>query len=96
MTGPNRMRLALHVESKDGRLNGWLVSLDQGGQAMPVDSFKLDGESVRFEILDIGALYRGTMRPDGSEFFGVWIQNGTEFPLTFRRTSQGPEAKPGR
>lgn len=96
MTGPNRMRLALDVQrgkmlpsgqSVDA-LSGTLTSLDQGGQAHPVDSFQLEGNSVRFEMLDIGALYKGTMKPDGSEFFGVWIQAGTEFPLTFRRMGQ--------
>jgi hypothetical protein len=94
MTGPNRMRLALEVtrgridpsgQSVDG-LSGSLTSLDQGGASHPVESFELKGDAVRFEMLDIGAMYKGTMKPDGAEFFGVWIQNGTEFPLTFRRT----------
>lgn len=98
MTGPNRMRLALDVtrgrvdpsgQSVDG-LSGALTSLDQGGVSHPVESFELKGDAVRFEMLDIGAMYKGTMKPDGSEFFGVWIQSGTEFPLTFRRTSQAP------
>lgn len=94
MTGPNRMRLALDVESSCDGLKGFLTSLDQGKTAMPVDSFQLEGNSVGFEMLDIGALYKGTMKPDGSEFFGVWIQSGTEFPLTFRRMSQPPGKSP--
>ncbi len=102
MTGPNRMRLALEVQrgkmlpssQSVDELSGTLTSLDQGGQALPVDSFRVEGDSVRFEMLDIGALYKGTMKPDGSEFFGVWIQQGSEFPLTFRRMSQASATTP--
>ena len=71
-----------------------MTSLDQGDKALTVDRFKLEGDSVRFEMIDIGAVYKGTMRLDGSEFFGVWIQNGTEFPLTFRRMTPKPGASP--
>ena len=94
MTGPNRMRLRLDVDASCDGLKGTLISLDQGDKAMPVDSFKLEGTEVRFEMLDIGALYKGTMRPDGSEFFGVWVQDGTEFPVTFRRIKQEPGSHP--
>lgn len=102
MTGPNRMRLALDIrrgkidpigQSVD-EFGGSLTSLDQGGQAQQLDSVQLVGDSVRFEMLGIGALYKGTMKPDGSEFFGVWIQQGTEFPLTFRRVSQAAVTDP--
>lgn len=95
VTGPNRMRLALDVQSDaGGRLSGSLASLDQGGSVLPVDGFQVEGDSVRFEMLGIGALYTGTMKPDGSEIFGVWIQTGSEFPLTFRRLSQAPATSP--
>jgi len=97
VTGPNRMRLVLDVQSDDGgRLTGTLTSLDQGGPPLPVDGFQLDGAAVRFEMLGIGALYNGTMKPDGSEFFGVWVQSGSEFPLTFRRMTPARGASPGQ
>jgi len=86
VTGPNRMRLKLEVWSAEGgRLAATLISLDQGGAELPVDSFRVDGDSVRFEMLGIGAVYNGKMKLDGSEFTGLWIQTGREFPLTFRR-----------
>jgi len=93
VTGPNRMRLALEVRSaENGRLAGSLTSLDQGGAAQPIDAFRVSGDSVYFEMLGIGAAYDGKMRPDGSEFTGLWIQGGREFPLTFRRTGDGSSA----
>lgn len=95
VTGPNRIRLLLDVQSDaGGLLVGSLTSLDQGRSAMTVDAFKVDGASVDFEMLDIGALYKGTMKPDGSEIYGVWIQTGSEFPLTFRRMSPAPGTSP--
>ena len=94
VTGPNRIRLLLEVRSEDGRLSGKLTSLDQNSTAMPVDGFELAGGRVSFSMLAIGAVYEGTMKPDGSEFTGLWRQAGQEFPLTFRRKGAAGSAGP--
>lgn len=94
MTGPNRIRLALQISSTDdGTLLGSLDGLDQGVSGVPVTDFYTKDGSVRFVLYDIGARYEGTMKSDGSEFTGVWIQSGQEFPVTFRRRDPASDPK---
>ena len=89
MSGPSRIRLSLRVwTSEEGELEGSLDSIDQGVMGTPVSSFVVQGDSVWFPMVSIGAEYQGTMRKDGSEIIGLWRQTGQEFPVTFRREAR--------
>jgi pimeloyl-ACP methyl ester carboxylesterase len=83
--GPTKLRLALHVETRDdGTLGAILDSVDQGAK-IPVDTVLFEQGTLRLELKAIGASYKGTLTEDGSALQGVWSQGGQELPLTFHR-----------
>jgi hypothetical protein len=83
--GEVKLRLALTVSrAADGGLGGVLDSLDQGA-SLPINGFKVEGESVRFEIAQVGGRYQGSLAPAGNEIRGTWTQSGIEQPLVWVR-----------
>ena len=83
--GAVNLRLALHVEEKDGGgLGVVLDSLDQGAK-VPVDEAVFEGGRLRLALKTIGASYEGTMSADGGTLQGTWSQGGRQLPLTFQR-----------
>ncbi|HKO19639.1 MAG TPA: TIGR03435 family protein, partial [Acidobacteriaceae bacterium] len=57
--------------SKDGaQYKGVLYSIDQGSRTMAIPAITLDGNTVRFEIKQVNAVYEGTLSPDGNSISG--------------------------
>jgi hypothetical protein len=65
-----------------------LDSVDQGAKDLPIDSIRVDGEAVRFEMKRLRAAFAG--RRTGDEITGEWTQGGATLPLVFRRVEQAP------
>jgi pimeloyl-ACP methyl ester carboxylesterase len=85
--GAMKLRLGLHVESKDGGLAAVLDSIDQGAK-IPVGSVVFESGTLRLELPAIGATYEGTMSAEGSALKGTWSQGGKKLPLTFERQAE--------
>lgn len=76
--GAQRLRLKLVV--REGAAD--LYSLDQGGEAIPAQSVRIDGDRLRMTFPSINASYEGRLREGRIE--GVLNQGG-RLPLTFVR-----------
>lgn len=91
--GTMKLKLVLHVTSKNDALNASLDSPDQGATNLSVETVSLTGKTVRFGMTTLGAAYEGELSADGSEIIGKWNQQGQSFPLNFkRRTGAEPES----
>ncbi len=90
--GASRLRLVLHVDSaKDGALTGRLDSPDQGATDLPLDSVSFAGNTLRFEMKSLQAMYEGKLDPDGMQIKGEFKQ-GQGFPLNFKRTGDATKS----
>jgi hypothetical protein len=86
--GPLKLRLVLKVRQAETGLAAALDSVDQGAKDLPIDSIRVDGEAVRFEMKRLRAAFAG--RRTGDEITGEWTQGGATLPLVFRRVEQAP------
>jgi pimeloyl-ACP methyl ester carboxylesterase len=87
LPGGMNLRLALNIESnQDGSLTGILVSIDQGGAKIPVDTIDVHDGAVAITVKAVGGSFQGTISVDGKKMDGQWRQNGNLLPLTFERS----------
>ena len=86
------LRLSLEItNAAPGRLEGVMVSLDQGNVRIPLTSVTEDSGTVRLQATAIGGAYDGSLSADGSELSGQWQQGGQKLPLTFKRVEKAPQ-----
>jgi hypothetical protein len=86
------LRIVLKVSKADG--GGYKAenySIDQGGQALPVDKITLDGSTVKFSVKLIGGTYEGKLSADGKTIAGNWAQGPNPLPLNFERATPETE-----
>ncbi len=86
--GAAKLKLVLHIESKDGVLVGRLDSPDQGATDLPIDSLSIDGSTLKFEMKSLGASYEGKLESNGNQITGEFRQGGQAFPLVFKNTGR--------
>lgn len=86
--GAAKLRLVLHITSKDGELSAKLDSPDQGATGLTIDTIRVAGDTVSCEMTSLGAAYQGKFNKDGSQIDGEFSQQGQKFPLTFKRMGQ--------
>lgn len=87
--GAAKLRLIVHVISKDGALSATLDSPDQGATGLSIDTISVSENSFRFEMKSLGAAYQGKFNKDGSQIEGEFSQGGQTFPLIFNRVAKG-------
>lgn len=86
MAGGARLRVVFHVSAAaDGGLEASLDSPDQGAEGIPIASVTTTGDSVRFDIAPIGAVYVGFREAGGERITGEWRQAATRLPLELGR-----------
>jgi uncharacterized protein (TIGR03435 family) len=86
------LRIVLKVSKADG--GGYKAenySIDQGGQALPVDKITLEGSTVKFSVKMIGGTYEGKLSADGKTIAGNWAQGPNPLPLNFERATPETE-----
>lgn len=87
--GKTGLFLILEIESFDGTGEARIYSPDQHPEPIALSSFSFDGESLDFEISDLGASYRGSLDESG-ELKGNWKQNQTNQPLHLKHSMKCP------
>ncbi|NNF26307.1 MAG: alpha/beta fold hydrolase [Gemmatimonadetes bacterium] len=93
--GGGTLRLRLAVEAGTEGLRAQLFSIDQGNQAIPVESIELAGRTVTFASPAIGVTYEGELSSDGSTIAGTFTQMGQALPLDLERgEGEAPPARP--
>ena len=79
------LRLALNIaNNKDGSV-ATLTSIDQGNVEIPVSSVEQKDGKVLVKIPMINGGFEGKLNQEATSLTGEWIQNGTNFPLTFTK-----------
>jgi hypothetical protein len=81
-----RLQLELTADSA-GKVNGVVVSLDQGSPRIPISDLTEVNGKVNFATPSVpgDARFEGQMSSDGSEIAGTWSQGGRVTPLVFKR-----------
>jgi hypothetical protein len=93
--GGQKLHLAIHVtETADGAFSAKLDSLDQGAIGLPIDTIRLEGRTLSFQMAALAATFHGTVSDDGQTIAGTFQQGPAQFPLTFGRTAQAVPAAP--
>lgn len=70
-----------------GKLQAYVVSVDQTPEHFPVTSISMTGGDVDFSIAMFHATYHGKFSDDGSRIDGTWTQ-GSTFHLELQRATQ--------
>jgi pimeloyl-ACP methyl ester carboxylesterase len=83
----NQLRIVLRVKRDTHQaLQARLYSIDQGPEAMRVDSITVEGSTVKFAIGMIQGAYEGTLGVGINSMTGTWTQGG-KLPLNFERAT---------
>jgi uncharacterized protein (TIGR03435 family) len=86
------LRIVLKISKAEG--GGYKAenySIDQGGQAIPVDKITLDGSTVAMSLKVISGKYEGKLSADGKSIAGNWSQGPNPLPLNFERATPETE-----
>jgi uncharacterized protein (TIGR03435 family) len=77
----NGLRTLLKITGDDGKYKAVMYSIDQGGQAIPVNTISIQGNAVTFAITMLDVKYTGTLNPDGNTISGSATQHGETHTL---------------
>jgi non-heme chloroperoxidase len=81
------LRLVVRLRKDAGEWKAALYSVDQGNDAIRIDSVTVDGSTVKLGLGAIGGQYDGTLSPDGASIKGTWTQ-GLKLPLDLVRATE--------
>ncbi|MGP1275815.1 MAG: alpha/beta hydrolase family protein [Caulobacterales bacterium] len=90
--GAAQLRLELRIEENEDGYSAVMVSVDQGGSAIPVSDFRVEYPQIDLHMAAAGARYTAT-HSDGV-LSGVFAQGGAEFPLDMARGAVEAAASP--
>jgi hypothetical protein len=79
-----KLRLEMHVKTDGKDTSAELVSLDQGGVAIPSNAVKIENGEMDALFLSIAGELKTKMSADGKTLDAVWSQ-GVDIPLTLTR-----------
>ncbi len=89
--GAVELRLVFHVEpAGDDSFTGTLDSPDQGAAGIPATSVSVRGDTLRFTIAPLSAVFEGTLSRDGSRLEGTFTQGPARLPLVLTRDEAPP------
>jgi hypothetical protein len=72
----------------DGSATGIMISVDQGGQEVPMSTVTIQGKQLQFEMRAVGGMFRGTLGANG-EITGTFAQGAARLPMALKRVSAG-------
>ena len=84
--GSVKLRIVLHITSKEGAYGATLDSPDQGALGIPIETVTVSGDSIKMDMKSLRATYVGKLARDGSSIGGDFTQ-GQTVPLTFTRVA---------
>jgi uncharacterized protein len=89
MKGGKELRIAYHVNSKDGKLSAKMDSLDQGARGLHAE-VTLEDNVARFASPKLGFAFEGKLNKGGTEISGEFKQGKATVPLTLKRVDKLP------
>jgi uncharacterized protein len=91
-TGAIELRLMARIaKTGDGGYSGTFDSVDQGAAGLTIESFQVEGDSVRLELKRPPAVFAGKFNESRSEIEGEWRQGAGSVPLTLHRQREEPQ-----
>jgi pimeloyl-ACP methyl ester carboxylesterase len=79
--GEAKLRLLIHfTEDVNGDLSGHLVSVDQDAMPIALTNIVFSGQSLTFDVPNIGGRFAAVWDPERAAWVGDWLQNG-KLPL---------------
>ncbi len=83
------LRTVIKITKDDkGGYKGVFYSLDQGAQPLNLDSVRLQGSEMKFELKLAGGTYDGKLSEDGKTINGNWTQGPNPLPLVLTRATK--------
>jgi hypothetical protein len=80
------LRLNLKLTNQDGGATGTLISVDQGGAEIPLNSIVQTDAHLKFTVPAIGGSYEGDLKD--SQITGTWTQGPGSMPLNLKRAAK--------
>ena len=73
-----QLRIVVKVSTTEAdKLQAAFYSIDQTGQPFPVNSFNVQGSSVKMSIVSLAGNFDGKMSADGNSIVGTWTNHPT-------------------
>lgn len=94
--GAARLRVELRIDENEDGYHAVMISVDQGGSAIPVSDFSVEYPQFDLHMAAAGARYTATLSE--GRLNGIFAQGGAEFALEMVRgaaEAAGPELAPG-
>ncbi len=81
------LRVIVHLKGEGKQLSGAVDSLDQGAMGIPIETGKVEGSALHFEVGTLNGWYDGKVNDGATEVVGNWEQSGNKLPLTLKRVA---------
>lgn len=83
-----QLRVVFKITSApDGKFTGQAFSIDQGGQAIPMNAISVEGRNVKWKMDALSASYEGSFAADGNTIEGSFTQGPMPRPLNLSRAT---------
>ncbi len=79
------LRLILTISNGDSGAAATLVSVDQGGNEIPVQSIEQKDLKITLKVAAIGGEFQADINKEATELTGTWTQGGNSLPLTMKK-----------
>jgi hypothetical protein len=87
VAGGNSLRVVMKLSrAADGSAAGTMISVDQGGQQIPISTVTVKDQQLRLDVRAVGGVYNGTLGANG-EIEGTWTQGPNSVPLHLKRSA---------
>jgi hypothetical protein len=86
------LRVIVHLKGEGNKLSGAVDSLDQGAMGIPIETGKVEGSTLHFEVGSLNGWYDGKVNDGATEVVGNWEQSGNKLPLTLKRVAAAAPA----
>jgi hypothetical protein len=87
VAGGNSLRVVMKLSrAADGSAAGIMVSVDQGGQQIPISTVTVKDKQLQLDVRAVGGTYIGALGANG-EIDGTWTQGPGTLPLHLKRSA---------
>jgi hypothetical protein len=86
------LRVIVHLKGDAKQLTGAVDSLDQGAMGIPIETGKVEGSTLHFDVGTLNGSYEGKLNDGATEVVGNWSQGDNKLPLTLKRAAAAAPA----
>ena len=90
-----KLPLSFNITDTTGILTATMDSPNQGAFGIPMDSVKVNGDTLRIVAVRISGKYEGVVAADGRRINGTWYQGGMSLELNLEK-SEKAASRPAR